>query len=141
MQSDVYEVAQRSDNELVAIPRRWADLYFSAAQSLHVIHAGITLGIQKGKDVIPHISLAFSTALNADFFPQVALDDAQTIRFLRKEAVGLPAKTPRGAVLLTYRGRPIGFEKNVGQRANNLYPNEWKIKSSHIPQDNHNVIT
>lgn len=141
LQSDVYEVTQRSDNELVAIPRRWADLYFSAAQSLHVIHAGITLGIQKGKDVIPHISLAFSTALNADFFPQVALNDAQAIRFLRKEAVGLPAKTPRGAVLLTYRGRPIGFEKNVGQRANNLYPNEWKIKSSHIPQDNHNVIT
>jgi len=25
--------------------------------------------------------------------------------------------------------------KNIGQRANNLYPKEWRIKSTHIPEE------
>ena len=54
---------------------------------------------------------------------------------LRKEAVALPQDTPRGLVLLTYDGAPIGFEKNIGNRANNLYPKEWCIKSSHTPAE------
>ena len=47
------------------------------------------------------------------------------------KAVNLPADTPKGYVLVTYRQVPIGWEKNIGNRANNLYPQEWKIKSSH----------
>ena len=31
--------------------------------------------------------------------------------------------------------RAIGFEKNIGNRANNLYPQEWRIKSSHVPAE------
>jgi hypothetical protein len=37
-------------------------------------------------------------------------------------------------VLLTYQQEPIGFAKNIGNRANNLYPMEWRIKSTHIPE-------
>nr|WP_315346842.1 hypothetical protein [Hoylesella enoeca] len=140
LQSGEYEVAQCADNEYLAIPRCWADTYYTVARSLHVVHAGIALGTQRGKDVVPAASLALSTALDATYFPQVALDTEQAIRFLRKEVVGLPAETPRGFVLLTYRGFALGFEKNIGQRANNLYPIEWKIKSSYIPQNNLNVI-
>ena len=49
--------------------------------------------------------------------------------------------TPRGYVLLTYDGMPIGFEKNIGNRANNLYPQEWRIKSSHVPDEAPAVLT
>jgi len=35
---------------------------------------------------------------------------------------------PKGYVLVTYQGHPLGFVKNLGSRANNLYPKEWKIK-------------
>ena len=61
------------------------------------------------------------------------VDYAEAISYLRKEAVVLPPDTPRGFVVLTYRGTPIGFEKNIGNRANNLYPQEWRIKSTHVP--------
>ena len=37
----------------------------------------------------------------------------------------MPDGTPRGFVLLTYGGYPLGFVKNIGNRANNLYPAEW----------------
>lgn len=58
----------------------------------------------------------------------------EAIAYLRHEAVALPEGTPHGVVLLTYQGQPIGFEKNIGNRANNLYPQEWRIKSTHVPE-------
>ena len=33
-----------------------------------------------------------------------------------------------GVLLLTYENVPLGFAKNVGNRLNNLYPNEWRIR-------------
>ena len=33
-----------------------------------------------------------------------------------------------GVTLLTYENVPLGFAKNVGNRLNNLYPNEWRIR-------------
>ena len=41
---------------------------------------------------------------------------------------------------MTYKGIPLGFEKNIGNRANNLYPAEWKIKSTHTPEGNNCVV-
>ncbi|MDU5343217.1 MAG: hypothetical protein E6150_01970, partial [Prevotella bivia] len=37
--------------------------------------------------------------------------------------------------VLTYEGHPLGFAKNLGNRANNLYPQEWRIKSTYIPEE------
>ena len=41
---------------------------------------------------------------------------------------------------LTYRGTVIGFVKNLGNRANNLYPKEWRIKSTHLPDSIPEVV-
>jgi NOL1/NOP2/fmu family ribosome biogenesis protein len=57
------------------------------------------------------------------------------INYLRKEAIVLPNDAPRGIVLLSYNGFALGFAKNLGNRANNLYPQEWRIKSTHVPTD------
>lgn len=118
---------------LRAIPSRWLAIYNNVSKLLHVIHAGVELGTRKGKDIIPDTSLALSTALDKSAFPQAELDYTQAVNYLRKEAVTLPMGAPRGFTLVTYRQQPLGFVKNIGQRANNLYPQEWKIKSSHIP--------
>ena len=45
------------------------------------------------------------------------VDGRRVIRYLRKEAVNLPADTPKGYVLVTYRQVPIGWEKNKIGRA------------------------
>lgn len=116
-----------------AIPARWAAIYNNVKKSLHVIHAGVELGTVKGRDLVPDASLALSTALNREAFPQAELSYDDAIRYLRKEAVTLPPDSARGFTLVTYRHQPLGFVKNIGNRANNLYPQEWKIKSSHIP--------
>ncbi len=123
-----------------AIPTRWLDLYEQASASLHVIHAGVTLGTVKGKSIVPSASLALSTSFNHNAFPRVEIGWEQAMRYLRKEALTLPEGTPRGLVLLTYRGYAIGFCKNIGNRANNLLPQEWKIKTTHLPQQAINVL-
>ena len=87
----------------------------------------------KKKD-IPNHSKALSIRLQRNEYPNVDIDYQQAISYLRKEAIVLPNDTPRGIVLLTYQQAPIGFAKNIGNRANNLYPMEWRIKSTHIPE-------
>ncbi|MDO4160964.1 MAG: hypothetical protein Q4D41_10945 [Prevotellaceae bacterium] len=129
---DDYEITE-SDNRIIAVPKQWKNIYDVARKSLKVLSAGVMLGEAKGKDIIPSHSLALSIALNKSSFPCVELNYEQAISYLRKEAVSLPESTPRGYVIVTYKSQPLGFEKNIGNRANNLYPQEWKIKSSHTP--------
>lgn len=131
---------RRTTERIYAIPSRWADVYDDAAKALKVIHAGVCLGTEKGKDVIPDQSVALSRLIDKDAYPHVELGYADAINYLRKEAATLPDDTPRGFVLITYKGTPIGFEKNIGNRANNLYPQEWRIKSSHVPETESPVI-
>jgi 16S rRNA C967 or C1407 C5-methylase (RsmB/RsmF family) len=65
----------------------------------------------------------------------VDVDFATALKYLRGEALVLPPDTPRGIVTVTYQGQPLGPAKNIGNRANNLYPKPWRIKSTHLPSE------
>ena len=67
--------------------------------------------------------------------PRVDLPYEEALRYLRGEALVLPADTPRGIVTVTYKGVPLGPVKNIGNRANNLYPKPWRIKTTHLPTE------
>ena len=133
-ESDAFNLTLNGTS-VVAFPKAHAEVYALLGQQLKVIHAGITLGEIKGKDLIPHHSLAMSTALASEAFPQAELTYEQAIAYLRKEGLLLDADVPRGYVLLTYRQVPLGFVKNIGNRANNLYPQEWRIRSGYLPEE------
>ena len=120
---------------ITAFPATWKDLYMRMKQTLRVIHAGITLAEQKGKDWQPSHSLAMSTQLAPQVFPLADLTYEQAIAYLRKEAITLDASIPKGYVILTYQNHPLGFAKNIGNRANNLYPQEWRIRSGYMPEE------
>lgn len=126
--------------KLLAFKRAWHAQLKDAMKILNVIHAGIVIGEQKGKNLIPDQSLALSIELEPWAYPKVAVDYLQAIAYLRKETITLPDDAPHGYVLLTYLGVPLGFAKNLGSRANNLYPQPWRIKSTHIP-DKEEIIT
>jgi 16S rRNA C967 or C1407 C5-methylase (RsmB/RsmF family)/NOL1/NOP2/fmu family ribosome biogenesis protein len=118
-----------------AFPKLHETVYTLLQQYVKVIHAGITLGEMKGKDLIPHHSLAMSTALADGAFPKAEVTYEQAIAYLRKESLVLDTGVPRGYVLLTYQNIPLGFMKNIGNRANNLYPQEWRIRSGYLPEE------
>ncbi len=113
---------------IAAVKKAWRDKYDLAEKKLRVMYAGIEMGTPKGRDLVPSQSLALSTALAPGAFPRVEVDKDMALRYLRREAIVLPAETERGYVIVSYMGLPLGFLKNLGNRANNLYPQEWKIK-------------
>ncbi len=100
-------------------------------RSVKVLQAGIPMAVLKGRDWMPLHGLAMSVELNRNAFPVVEVDAATSVTYLRKESLVLSTDTPKGYVLLTHRNVPLGFVKNVGGRANNLYPQEWKIRSTY----------
>jgi len=98
-------------------------------KSLKIVFAGINLGEMRGKDLIPNHALAMSTVLSEKAYPRWELDKETALKYLRKEALyDIPPAVPLGFVLVTYRNQPLGFIKNIGNRANNLYPQEWRIR-------------
>lgn len=126
-------VWQAEDGCLNAFPLAFEDVCARIRQTLKVIHAGLPVAVVKGKDCIPDHALALSSACHAEAFPYASLTYSQAIAYLRKEALVLDS-APRGYVLVTYRGIPFGFVKNLGNRANNLYPQEWRIRSTYLPE-------
>ena len=97
-------------------------------QLLHVLSDGLPKAELKGKDLIPTAAQALSLAAPPDAYARVELTLEQARRYLHREAFALPANTPRGFVIVTYQKQPLGFMKNLGDRANNLYPKNWAIK-------------
>ena len=100
-----------------------------------VLSAGVPLGESKGKDFVPSQALALCTALPENLFPRVELTWEEAIRYLKKEALLLPAGVEKGFLLVTYKNIPLGFVKQVGNRANNLYPQEWRIRTGYLPEE------
>ena len=66
-------------------------------------------------------------------YPVIDVDYPTAIAYLRREAITLPTDAPRGYIAVSFQSHPIGFAKNIGQRANNLYPKEWAIRSTYVP--------
>lgn len=95
---------------------------------LRVLSDGHPVGERKGKDVIPAHAEALGITLAEGRYPMVELPLEEARRYLHREALVLPGDTPRGYVIVTYQGHPLGFMKNLGNRANNLYPKEWAIR-------------
>ena len=72
--------------------------------------------------------------------PRINIDYPESLKYLRGEALVLPADTPRGIVNITYKGIVLGPAKNIGNRANNLYPKAWRIKTTHLPAEEVKII-
>lgn len=96
-------------------------------QRMYIVGSSVTLGEVKGKDFVPSPSLALSTQLAIDHTSTVELRLEEAIRYLRRDAIDV-GTMPKGYLLVTYKGTPLGWVKNIGTRSNNLYPNEWRIR-------------
>ena len=75
--------------------------------------------------------LAMSDVLEHGSFNKVELEREKALAYLHREALVFE-QAPVGYILLTYNGVPIGFAKNIGNRANNLYPAEWRIRKNPV---------
>ncbi|MDE6110225.1 MAG: hypothetical protein K2F72_08095 [Muribaculaceae bacterium] len=126
-----YRLRTEPDGSVYALPRSAAALV-PDARGQHVATV-------KGRDILPAQAVTLSTALRSEAFHRAEVDYPTALAYLRREAVAIDG-APRGIVLLQYGGRPLGFVKNLGNRANNLYPQAWRIMSTHAPDTPPQVV-
>ncbi len=115
------------NNQINAYDKSRLDDFCILKKHLKCMHTGILLGELKGKDFIPATCVALSKMLDKESVESVEVNYVTAISFLRKEAIQLP-ETGRGYILICYKQQALGWVKNVGNRCNNIYPQEWRIR-------------
>ena len=118
--------------EIFAVRKSLSDDAATLFEYVNIINAGIPVGETVGKKLIPHQGLALSTELCQNSFGQFELTYEQAIAYLRRENIQLPENGQKGYAIVTYEGIPLGFVNYLGNRSNNLYPQEWRIRQANI---------
>ena len=111
---------------IIAVPEA-LELEIKQLDYLHPLLRGAAAGQLKGKDIVPDADLALSIIFARGVFPEAELTKEQALAFLHKDTLTLTG-AERGFVLVTYCGHPLGFVKNLGNRCNNLHPQNRRIR-------------
>lgn len=114
------------DGRIVAVPE-YVRCLLSMLEPLRPLARGLAVGMFKGKDFIPDADLALSLSLRRGAFTEFEVNRETALSFLHRDPVRLP-DAERGMLLLVYRGLPIGFVKNLGNRCNSLHPLHRRIR-------------
>ena len=115
------------NNQVNAYDKERLNDYLILNKELKCMYSGIWVGEMKGTDFVPSTNVALSKELDMNTAESVEVEYGDAIRFLQKEAIVL-SDSPKGYVLITYKGLGLGWVKNLGNRCNNLYPQEWRIR-------------
>lgn len=103
------------------------DNYINLFQDLRIVKAGTKICTVKNKDYLPSHELVLSDLLSTDIFPSIELTYEEAIAFLRRDSLR-PKTGQKGWTLVKYMGINIGLVKDLGNRLNNYYPVEWRIR-------------
>lgn len=106
-----------------------ADAVEALSAALPVIYSGVAMGqLFKGR-LRPDGALALFAELGRGALPSAELSEEEALRYLRRQEIGV-GQLAEGMNLVCCDARPLGFAKRIGGRANNLYPNAWRILKS-----------
>ncbi len=108
------------------ISKDWNLHFQKISQHLSLKYFGVELGKKQKISWIPNHEWALSL-LPKNNFPKQELTESEAVEFLRKNDFEIK-DLPTGWVLMTYQNLPLGWIKNLGNRINNYYPKEWRIR-------------
>lgn len=108
-----------------ALGKAWESAARGVAAALGRVDLGFPLGVPKGKSFVPAPELAFRPTI----LPPATLEANKetALALLRKETPLLTAAKP-GWYLVHYAGLGLAWVKHLGNRYNNYYPKEWRIR-------------
>ncbi len=115
-------------SQILAIKDHVFDFFANHLCGLHIYSVGINLGTSKDKLFTVSPYLPFASNINHEAFEKFELDQTQALSYLFKNAISISQKDKKGYVLLTYKNQIIGLGKFAGNRINNLFPAEWKLR-------------
>jgi 16S rRNA C967 or C1407 C5-methylase (RsmB/RsmF family)/NOL1/NOP2/fmu family ribosome biogenesis protein len=109
-----------------ALPAKFEETAFYLHQQLRVIKLGTELGEAARKGLIPHEALALNPFIRNSELSAIELSKDQALSYLHGDTFQLEAT--HGFQLMTYQNEALGWIKHLGNRFNNLYPKEWRIR-------------
>jgi 16S rRNA C967 or C1407 C5-methylase (RsmB/RsmF family)/NOL1/NOP2/fmu family ribosome biogenesis protein len=114
-------------NEILAIQSHVFEFYSNGLSKLRIHSIGQMVGTQKDKLFLPSEQLSFYQNINLSSFYFEELEHELAIQYLNRQALPIKSNN-KGYVLLRFKGMVIGLGKYAGNRINNLFPNEWKLR-------------
>ena len=115
------------NESVLAIPSEWERHYLIVQDNLHIIKWGVIIGENARKGLIPDHDLLMCHERRLSC-PKVELEEKQALLYLHGDTFSLSETIPNGFVEATYQNEPLGWIKNIGNRFNNLYPKEYRIR-------------
>lgn len=123
--SDAVTFVQWSDYAF-ALPTAVVPLIKQLFSHLRVIKLGTECGELTRKGLQPNEALALSPSLINDTIQRFELTKEQALMYLKGETFPLEGK--QGYGIMQFEGTNLGWIKHLGNRFNNLYPKEWRIR-------------
>ncbi|MCX6254045.1 MAG: rRNA methyltransferase [Bacteroidia bacterium] len=125
-------------NEVFASPCGLDD-YFHLFRKLKIVKAGTKIFVVKKNDYLPSHEIALSNQLKKDAFPSEEINLNRAVTYLRRDNL-LLNDASKGWNILTYKGVSLGFVNNLGNRVNNYFPVEWRIRMNITEPGSENII-
>ncbi len=115
------------DDLLLMIPKVCYDQIEFISSRLKLITKGTAIATIKHEKLIPEHALALSVSLRKEVFPTFDLSLEEALAYLRKGNL-LIGEQQKGFALMLYQHNAIGWVNLLGNRLNNLYPANWRIR-------------
>lgn len=114
------------NEKILAFPSELVAEFMYVHANLHIVKMGTQLGEIARKGIIPELDLAFNPFLRKTDNLTSEVNKDQALQYLHGDTFSL--QTANGFRILTYQNEPLGWIKNIGNRFNNLYCKEWRIR-------------
>jgi NOL1/NOP2/fmu family ribosome biogenesis protein len=125
-------------DEVFAIPCDMED-YLHIYHNLKVIKTGTKIFVVKKNDYLPSHEIALSNQFRKEAFPDEEINLAEAISYLRRDSFKFKGEM-KGWNIVKYKGINVGFVNNLGNRVNNYFPVEWRIRMSASEPDFEKII-
>ena len=109
------------------VPESQAAFIETLSASTNVLYAGCEAAETNGRKLRLLPPLALWQGLDAPHDGIYDADRPTALAFLKKEDIP-PIPSSADWLLVSYRGTGLGWCKNLGNRLNNYYPKEWRIR-------------
>ena len=124
-------IQERIGERIFGIPQSLFPTYSLLKKAgVNILSAGTELASLKGDTAIPSSRQVLSQDFDRESIPVVVLDLPAALSYLGRNVLTLPEEIPAGYIAVSHKGFPLGLVKNIGRRANNLFPAEWKIMNN-----------
>jgi 16S rRNA C967 or C1407 C5-methylase (RsmB/RsmF family)/NOL1/NOP2/fmu family ribosome biogenesis protein len=121
------KVLLEENENIFAIPASIAHNVAYLQKRIKLVRKGTLLGqIVKGQLLPAHDAAMSIDAVTSNVIP---LDEVQALRYVAKVDASLPDNVSKGWNLISYQNIPLGFIKHMGNRYNNYYPVNWRLRN------------